>query len=88
MSRKQDWDDGRTIADMSEVERPSLLRPRQTARTQEPKDEPHRTWEDAPISKQDRWLVALGALKAALLIALVFLVGLALVVFLLLRIWT
>ena len=81
MSRKPaDWDDGRTVADMSGVEGPSLIRPR--------KKDTSVTDGQSPYTPQERRWAALGALKAALLLALVYLAGLALVIGILLWIWT
>ncbi len=72
-------DDGHTVADMRGVSSP-LGHP---AGGQE--DSPTRL---PPLEGKERGMFILGALKAALLIALAFLGGLALVTFLLLEIWT
>ena len=77
-------DDGRTVADMSGVASQPLLIP---GRPVGPKKQEHvpeeperdeRPWEKNQdlMSKEDRRLYILGALKAALLIALAFIVGL------------
>ena len=83
MSREKerpDWDDGRTIASMEGIEGPSLFRsaPERTDGQKPP--------ENSYSGRERRWAI-LGALKAALLIALVFLAGLALVIAALLLIW-
>jgi len=87
-------DDGRTIADMSGVERPSLwgVRPPEE-RTKPPASPPappeeDRPWEDASMGPEERRMYVLGALKAGLLIALVFIVALGLLTAFLLFLWT
>lgn len=57
-------------------------------------DEPE-VWEDEPeekpeiqLTKEERRWIALGALKSALLIAAVYLIGAALLIWLMLVIWT
>lgn len=88
-SRKRcDWeDDGRTIADMSGVERPSLFghipgidddrrpAPRRPSDVQE------------DLTPEERKWAVLGALKAALSIGMVYLVGFLLLVGVLLLVW-
>ncbi len=101
MGRKRslpDNDDGRTVADMSGLERPSLLgslvggrardaikRPGHAAQEERPRQD--RPWEDAGLSREERRWYLLGALKAALLIAVVFIAGLGLFIALLLLLW-
>lgn len=81
-------DDGRTIADMSGVGRQPLLFPhlperRAHAAPPAPRQEKAaRPWEDAGLSKKEQLWYMLGALKAALLVALVFIAGLGAVVLL------
>lgn len=94
MARKKEYedDDGRTIVDMSGVSRPSLLggwRPQKQSRPDQPAEpEKARPWEEGgPVPKEDRKWYVLGALKAALLVALVFIVGLGLLIALLLWLW-
>ena len=82
--RKRDEfeDDGRTIADMSDIVPPRTFLPRR------------RRHEDAPprgegldlTPKEKRW-AALGAMKAVLVIAGVYLLGLGLLLGILLLIW-
>lgn len=75
-------DDGRVIADMSAVERPSLVghlperRPKERRR---PKVE---------LTTKERVWVALGALKAGLAIGCIYVVVLGLAIAVLLGIWT
>lgn len=87
--REYEDDDGRTIADMSGVSRPSLIghlpRPHRTSGEAEG-HRPTALPEDEIPAKNRMWYM-LGALKAALLIALAFIVGLGLLVLLLLLIW-
>ena len=80
-------DDGRTIADMSDLGRPSPFGfrkvERPAPRREEPPsaDEPWREPEPIMTPEERRWYI-LGALKAALLIGLAFIVGLGLIVLL------
>ena len=90
MSRKKrvyEDDDGRTIADMSDVSAPSMFVPKtmpQSRRENQPRQEKaSRPWEDSGYTAKERFLVAMGALKAALLIAMAFIVGLGAFVLLL-----
>ena len=46
-----------------------------------------RPWEDSSLNKKERFWYAMGALKAALLIGLAYLAGLAAVILLLLLLW-
>lgn len=85
--RMHEDDDGRTIADMSDVSRPGFWgRPkaaRPALRQEEPSsaDEPWREPEPIMTPEERRWYI-LGALKAAMLIGLAFIVGIGLVVLL------
>jgi hypothetical protein len=93
-SRKSSWeDDGRTVADMSGVSGPSMFVPRKSSAQKESQPRPDikssdRPWEDQPYSRKERILLVLGALKATLLIAGAFLLGLGLAIYLMLRLWT
>ena len=85
MARKEKhWedDDGRTIADMSQVKRPSLFgnlpgsayqREEQPEEREEAKKSP--PWVDNSLSKQDRHAFFFGTMKASLLICAAYLVG-------------
>ncbi len=73
--RAYDDDDGRTIADMSGLE---MGIPRNRRQDQ---------GEEIQMSKGERRFYILGALKAGLLVALAFIVGLGLVIGLLLLLW-
>lgn len=84
-------DDGRTIADMSGVSRPSLMgQLPYRMRIRKPTDgayPPEHILQKDDMSPGARMWYMLGALKAALLIALAFIVGLGLLVLLMLLIW-
>ena len=74
--KEKHWedDDGRTIADMSQVKRPSLfgnLPGSVYKREEKPEEqEPRKAapWVDDSLSKQDRHAFFLGTMKASLLI--------------------
>ena len=103
---KKEEDDGRTIADMSQVTGGHLFgglhragfgerQPGQDGRSgagkvrremQRPQAE-EKPWEDAPLSRRERWMYTLGALKASLLIGFVYLAGLGLLVGLMVFFW-
>ena len=92
MAKKRiyDDDDGRTIADMSGVGRPELLSFRREGERPDPRPEqPTEEYGDfGPFQdKAERRMYILGALRAALLIALAFIAGLGLIVALMLLIW-
>ena len=78
-SRPEFEDDGRVIADMSDVGRPNLLIPRL------PNKKPSGPEKTAPsgdaFSREERKAAATGALAAALLIALVFIAAGAILIF-------
>ena len=78
--RLPDWDDGRTVADMSGIspQKTIFLNFKKTNHTVKP---------ESSLSQRERWWVALGALRAALLIGLVFAVGLGLVILILVFLW-
>ena len=82
-------DDGRTIADMSDIVPAPMLRPhRRKAGTLPPEPANDRPWEQAPdwTAKEKFWAV-LGAMKATLLIAGVYLAGLAVLLLILFLLW-
>ena len=88
--RVHEEDDGRTIADMSDLARPGMFgfrKPQKpsaapaAAPEQPSADEPWREAEPLMTPEERRWYV-LGALKAALLIGMAFVVGIGLVVLL------
>ena len=89
-----DDDDGRTIADMSDLTRPSLLgSPRGVSKRREmsePSQERRYPWEEEaePFTREERRLYVFAALKASLLIAAVFIVGLGLAILAMIWMWT
>ena len=85
--RREYEDDGRTIADMSDVSRPSLMGRRAPERPEDSLSRESSGGSDDYIPPEDRKWYVLGALKAALLIALAFIVGLGIVIFVLLKLW-
>ncbi len=80
--KQYDDDDGRTIADMSEVEPMPLLFPRFPKRKDEETSE-----QKHEMSRQDRRAVLLGTIGATLLIGAVFIVAGAIVIFVMTKIW-
>ncbi len=89
-TRRDDFeDDGRVIADMSGVERPSLFGAGRPPRREGPRVEaPARRREpDVRFTTTERLWMALGALKAGLVVGLVYVVFLGLVIVALLAIW-
>ena len=100
MARKREWDDddGRTIASMSDVGRQNLFIPRKPIRDERKQNAPEseferskkdRPWEQSEqFTKQERRWYAFGALKAALLIAMAFIVGLGLAILLMILLWS
>lgn len=81
--RVYDDDDGRTIADMSDVySNPVLIPRRKRNRHTEPPKPSGEDWDP-----QDRKVYIFAALRAALMIAMVYAVGFGLLIGLLLLIW-
>ena len=87
-------DDGRVIADMSDVGRPGYFipgnirkRPDKSYRGEDAVEK--KPWEMGEmLSPEEKRMYILGALKAALLIAFAFIAGLGLVILLLIMLWT
>ena len=75
ISTNNDQDDGHTIADMSDVERPNLFTFRLPKDRQMSSSQPQRAWEDNELSSKEKFYIILGALKAAFLIGLAYVVG-------------
>lgn len=93
--KKYEDDDGRVIADMSGVSRPNLMhlggptsKPTPPVQPMPEQTKEDRPWESTEMSREDRRAYLWAALKAGLLIGLVYLVGLGLVTVLLLWLWT
>lgn len=75
-------DDGRTVVDMSQVERPNLL----TIRSFQEEKEAPRPSSSMPqesFTKEQRKWAILGALKASLLIGSAYIIGLGLLILIL-----
>lgn len=99
--RLPEEDDGRQIADMSGVGRPNLLLPhfgqksglsaadRYTPSESGQQPVPDRPWEQGmnELSPKERRMYILGAMKASMLIGLVYVGGLGAVILLLLWLW-
>ena len=85
-------DDGRVIADMSAVERPSLLGhapARVRGRTEAPGERPRERREpEVRLTTSERVWMALGALKAGLTVGCVYVVVLGLAIVVLLALWS
>ena len=91
MSKKNFEDDGRTIADMSGLECSPMFIPRTRKKptTSEPpavQDTDERPWEST-YTPQERRTIIFATLKASILIALAYIVGLGAVILLLIWLW-
>ena len=86
--KRYDDDDGRVIADMSGLESQPQFLPRtgRKDRSQRPAANNDRPWEST-LTPEERRIAILAALKAALLIALAFILGLGAVILLMVLIW-
>ena len=77
MSAKEPFeDDGRTIVDMSGVERPNLFQFRrikeEPKRPEAERERNRESWEGVELSRRERLWLIFGSLRAALLIVLIF----------------
>lgn len=80
----KEWeDDGRTVADMSGLDRSPLFGHKEVSRKKRQESEQSGGDYVPPLSRGDRWAFLLGTMKASLLIALAFLGGLGLCIWLL-----
>ena len=80
-------DDGRTVADMSGLESPGLFGRRSRSsqaggKHSDEREKERNPWEEAPITWKERLRYMGVALLAALSIAVVFLAGIALIIWL------
>lgn len=82
ISTNNNQDDGHTIADMSQVERPNLFTFRFPKDSRMVKSQPQRAWEDHELSSKERFYIILGALKATLFIGLAYVVGFGILILL------
>ena len=82
--KKYDDDDGRTIFDMSAVEKPNLFSFNPPYMDEEPSAASDRPWESSndEMPHEMRRAYVWGALKASLLIASAFVAGIGVVVYL------
>lgn len=98
IEENQAEDDGRTIADMSDVPGGMMSggwHPAKGASPREKKylagspqeDSPARPWEDHSLTRKERFMFILGTLKATMLIGLAYLVGLGLLIGLMVVAW-
>lgn len=95
--RTYDDDDGRRIADMTGVDAPSSLFTFRRPPDRDPKKRERRDADAAQetsdgnaaptMNRDERFAAVVGALAAALLIALAFIVGLGAMIWLLLFVW-
>lgn len=90
MKKNRFEDDGRTVADMSDISRRPLFghlpggkAPAHAPAQPEQETDNGRPWENSALSKADRRAVFFGTLKATLLIGSIYLVGFALIILLL-----
>ena len=93
--RREEEDDGRVIADMSDVAGPSLMLPgirKKKTGTSFPEEDARKKnpWEEEEdlLNPEERRMYVLGALKAALLIGMAFIFGLGAVILVMLAVWT
>ena len=80
MKKQYDDDDGRTIADMSQVTRPSLF-----GHLGEHKDGEEKKENEIKLTRGERFAAVMGAMKAGLLIALVYVVIFGIVIWLMVK---
>ncbi|MCD8381792.1 MAG: hypothetical protein LUC30_02570 [Clostridiales bacterium] len=97
--RKSDFwdgeDDGRTIADMSGVTRPSMfghmpaaMQHEDRTRQSEAPGKEQPPWEEQPATLREQLACALGAMGAALCIGLIYVAVLGLIILLMVICWT
>ena len=87
--RTYDDDDGRTIADMSGVSRPNafVYRRADDARPKK-RERMEREGDPSPYTSEERRMYVFAALKASLLIAAVFIVGLGAAILAMILLWS
>lgn len=97
MSKRKvyDDDDGRTIADMSGISRPSVFVPRREKAPRQENREPGEQGSflfeknaQEPFTREERRMYVLAALRASLLIAGAFIAGLGLVILIMVLAWS
>ena len=89
--REYEDDDGRIVADMSEVHHRNLFIPRSNPHQENPERENEKNEsasnQSPPLNRKETRSFIMGALSAGLLIALVFIIGLGLAIAIMLLIW-
>lgn len=87
--RTYDDDDGRVIADMSDLQRQPMLLPHLPKRKKfaEPEQPSDGDQPEIPLTKEERRAYLGGAISASLLLAGVFIAAAAIVITLLLLLW-
>lgn len=93
IKHNDDGDDGRTIADMSDIGHIGMGSSIRHFRKEFQNPEANNTsidrpWEKQSVSNEERRWYIFGALKAALSIGLVYIIGLGLVILLLILAWS
>lgn len=79
-------DDGRTIADMSDIQRQNLFSFKVPEKKSHHEEENDRPWENR-MSREERRATVFGALGASLAIGMCYIIGLGAVIGFLLLIW-
>lgn len=87
MKKKYDDDDGRTIADMSGLERPSIIMPQFVRRKDKSKTKAASDVNNTDLNREERRSYIWGALSAALLITAIFIVVFGVAIWLMLTVW-
>ena len=87
--REYENDDGYTVADMSGISRPPVFIPRRE-KPQEREKKENFLFEksEEPFTREERRIYAFAALKASLLIASAFILGLGVVILVMVLVWS
>ena len=91
--KEHDDDDGHTIADMSDISHPPTFFPhRERSKKQETRDPVQGDSflfekKEEPFTREERRVYVLAALKASLLIAAAFIVGLGVAILVMVLVW-
>ena len=77
-----EYDDGHSIVDMSNIDRPNLLKIKKIDKEENiEKSQDDRPWEDHSLNKDEKKWAILGTLKATLFVWLIYVVIFGIVVF-------
>ena len=87
MKKKYDDDDGRTIADMSGLERPNMIMPQFGHPKNKNQTKATSDGNNTDLSREERRSYIGGALLAALLITAIFIVVFGVAIWLMLTVW-